>query len=415
MVLASTIVSPAVAADPVQRVDVRVTIEGGDPHPLVRRRVVEAIASAAERLLIGRDSEVVARQSPAFAGVLREVTDRVISGYRVVEIGLQAGATTGVGVRLQPRGAVMSALPVAIAMPGVHPDVQPLVRDALAPAVADLSRLPERLPVEALGWAGPLFERQITELIEASAPGFTAGGRVEAEPVPRVAVVVTAKDARIIRDIGVRFRSSSIPYALLSGHAPQVASMAEPLRGLPVTFATAQRSRLEALLRERLAAYPPAREYAVDARPLVQVAEVTYVTVLADSTIYRGRLEARLNFGTSAPPPDVRAQVGRAFGAFEPFVELILTPSTLAVQSALGLRIEVGTHLAIGAVARFDSGGLAPFLSYRLSPDLAVHAWYAMGTGVVEGTLSYRLNETFSVEAVATSTSVVWLRLVGNL
>lgn len=403
------------AAAPVQRVEVRVVIDGGNPHPLVVRRIVESIGSAAERLFVGRDSEVIARQEPALVGVLREVIDRVVRGYRVAEIGLQAGATTGVGVRIQPRAPVMGAVPVVVTIPGVHPDAQSLVRAVLAPAVADLSRLPDRLPVEALEWAGPVLERQVTELIEAAAAGFSAVGRVEIEPAHRVAVVVAAKDTRVIRDIGVRFRSSSIPYALLSGHAPQVASMAEPLRGLPVAFAAAQRSRLEALITERLSAYPPVHDYAIVARPVLQVAEVTYVTVLADSTVYRGRLEARLNFGTEAPPPDVRAQVGRAFGSLEPFFELTLAPSTLTFRPAVGLRVEVGTHLVIGAMTSFDTAGFTPFLAYRLSPDLAVHGRYFTGTSLLEGTLSYRLSEVFSVEGVATSRSIVWLRLVSNL
>lgn len=403
------------AADPVQRVAVSVAFEGGNPHPLVVRRIAESISSAADRLLVGRDSEVVARQEAVLAGVLREVVDRVVRGYRVVDIRMDAGVTTGVDLRLQPRSPVMGAVPVSITMPGVHPDAQGLVRAALGPAAAELSRLPDRLPVEALEWAGPMLERQIPEVIEATATGFTAAGRIELEPSPRVAVVIAAKDTRVIRDIGVRFRSSSIPFALLSGHAPQVASMAEPLRGLPVTFASAHRSRLEALINERIAAYPPVHDYAIIARPVLQVAEVTYVTVIADSTIYRGRLEARLNFGTEAPPADVRAQAGRAFGSLEPFLELTLVPATLTLQPAAGLRVEIGTQLAIGAMTRFDTAGFTPFVAYRLSPDMAVHGRYFTGTGVLEGTLSYRFNEFLSVEGVATSRNSVWLRLVSNL
>jgi hypothetical protein len=403
------------AADPIQRVEVRLTVEGGEPHPLVVRRMLDAIGSGAERLLVGRDSDLVARQEAALAGVLREVVDRVVRGYRVLEIGFQPGVTTGVSVRVQPRPPILGESPVVITMPAVHAEIQPLVRTVLEPAVPELRRLTERLPAEAAEWAGPVLERRAIEIVEAAAAGFSGRAEITLSPERRLAITLATRDSRVVRDIGVRFRSTSIPYALLSSHAPQVVSMAEPLRGLPVVFATAHRARLEAIIGGHLSAYPPVRDYAVVTRPVLQVAEVTYVTVLADSTLYRGRIEARINFGTQAPPPDVRATLGRLFGSLEPYVEVTLVPSNLALRTVVGLRFELGTNLAIGASTGFDGDGISPFLTYRLSPDLQVHGKYLARFELIEGTLSYRLNESFSVEGVAASDRTVWLRLVGNL
>ncbi|MGQ0568926.1 MAG: hypothetical protein ACT4P5_05235 [Armatimonadota bacterium] len=409
-------VSPARAADPIQRIDVRLTIEGGEPHPLVVRRILDSVGSAAERLLVGRDSELVARQELALVGVLREVVDRVVRGYRVAGMGVQAGSTTVVTARLQPGFPILGeTTPVVVTMREVHPDTQPLVRAVLEPALPDLSRLFQRLPVEALEWASPILERRAVEIVEAAAAGFSGVARIEGEPAPRLTLSIAARDSRVIRDVGVRFRSSSIPLALLDRHAPQVASMAEPLRGLPVVFATAQRARLEALINGRLGAYPPVREYGIITRPVLQVAEVTYVTVLADSTLYRARLEARLNFGNQAPAPDVRAQLGRAFGSLEPYLQLTLVPSNLAVRLAVGVRFEVGTNLVVGVESSTDGGAIDPFVTFRLSPDLQVRGMYAPRTDVLETTLTYRFNEFLSWEGVATSRGLVWVRIVSNL
>lgn len=402
------------AADPIQRVEVSLTVEGGEPHPLVVRRMVESIGSGAERLLLGRDSDLVARQQATLAGVLREVLDRVIGGYRVADLGFQAGVTTVVRVRVEPRGPILGDLHVDVDLPEVHVDAQPLVRAVLEPATADLRRLGVRLPAEALEWAGPLLERQAAEIVEAAAGGFTGRARIQ-PALSRLVVVVGPRDSRVIRDVGVRFRSTSIPYMLLADHGPHVASMAEPLRGLPVVFAAAHRARLEALLAQRLRAYPPVREFAIEARPVLQVAEVTYVTVLAESTLYRGRIEARLNFGTEAPPPDVRATLGRLFGSIEPFVEFTIVPSNLAFRTAVGVRLELGTHVSIGALTGFDEAGVTAFAAYRLSPDLEVRGRYALRTRALETTLSYRMNEFLSWEGVTTSTGFIWLRLVSNL
>ncbi|MBI3998386.1 MAG: hypothetical protein HY355_05080 [Armatimonadetes bacterium] len=403
------------AADPIQRVEVRLTVDGGDPHPLVVRRLVESIGTAAERLLIGRDSEVVARQETALAGVLREVVDRVVRGYRVQALTFQTAATTAVIVQVEPRPPILPEVPVVTRLDAVHPDAHPLVRTVLDPALPELRRLTLRLPMEALEWAGPILERRITEVIENTAAGFTATGRVETAPVARLVVAVAPRDSRVIRDVGVRFRSSSIPYALLNQHGPQVTSMAELLRGLPVVFATAHRMRLEEAIAAQLAAYAPAREYSVIARPVLQVAEVTYVTVLADSTVYRGRLEARLNVGTVAPVPDVRVQLGRAWGSIEPFVELTLIPSNLAFRWATGVRVELGSDVTVGLKARLDGGDQETFITYRLSPDMQVRGAYFMRTEYIETTLTFRLNEFLSLEAVAASNGPIFLRLVSNL
>lgn len=414
-VLLALLASLAHAADPVQRVEVRLTVEGGDPHPLIVQRLVETVGTAAERLLVGRDSEVVGRQEAALAGVLREVVDRVVRGYRVTSLSFQPAATTIVQVAVQARPPVLGEVPVTVTLQGVHPDAQPLVRGVLEPALPELSRLSARLPIEALEWAGAIIERRVTEVVEATLVGFTATGRVETTPTPRIMALVAARDSRTVRDLGIRFRSSSIPYVLLSPHVPQVTSMAELLRGLPVAFATAQRERLQALIGERLAAYQPVNDYSVVARPVLQVAEVTYVTVLADSTLYRGRLDARLNFGTAAPVPDVRGQLGRAFGSLEPFVEIRLIPSNLAVRTFAGLRFDLGDSTTLGFRMRLDGEDTEGFVVQRLSPDLQLKGAYFLRADTIEITVAYRFTDFLSWEAVVNSRGLLYVSIVSNL
>ncbi len=407
---------PARAADPVQRIEVRLTIEDGEPHPLVVRRIIESVGSAAERLLVGRDSEAVARQEAQLVAVLRDVVDRVVRGYRVVAMSFEAGASTVVSARLAPRAPMFTRdVRIDVVAPTVHADAQPLVRAALDPALPRIRDGLNRLPLEALEWARPILEQEAAGAIEAAVQGFTGAASLEGTPIPRVVLSLSPRDTRVIRDIGVRFRSSSIPYTLLSQHSPQVVSMAEPLRGLPVVFAAAHRARFEELIARRLDGYPPVREYAIVARPALQVAEVTYVTVVADSTLYRGRLEARLNFGTQAPPPDVRAQLGRAYGSFEPYAQLTLTPSTLGVRLAVGVRFEIGPLLTIGAETSAAAGGVDPFATLRLSPELLLRGSYAPRDAVLETTITYRLNEFISLEGVGTSRGIYWVRIVSNL
>src|SRR5258708_4364251 len=119
------------------------------------------------------------------------------------------------------------------------------------------------LPVAALDWAGPLVAQQVKEIVEAAVPGFTASYRLRAAEHSILDLTTVPKDSRVIRNIGVRFRSESIPLLLLDQHAPPVASMADPLRGLPVVFVDAQRAAMPHLLNEALPPYPPPVEHTV--------------------------------------------------------------------------------------------------------------------------------------------------------
>src|SRR5438552_16872894 len=90
------------------------------------------------------------------------------------------------------------------------------------------------------------------------------------------------------------------------------------------------------------AAYPPAVEYNLVATSRLEAAETTYVTVSAESLVYRARGEARLNIGPSAPGPEVVVHLGRLVAPpLEPFLEVRLVPTPLSLTAHLGFRYEV--------------------------------------------------------------------------
>jgi len=99
----------------------------------------------------------------------------------------------------------------------------------------------------------------------------------------------------------------------------------------------------------------------------------------------------------------------------EPYVELALAPSTLSLRTAIGARIELGSHVTIGFRTGLDGDNQEASLTYLISPNLHVRGAYFLRTETIETTLGYRLNESFSWEVVATSRGTVWVRLVGNL
>src|SRR3989441_7045136 len=408
---------PARGQAAVQRVTVELTFAGATPHPIIRERLEATVASVAERLLLGRPLDQVTALLPPPEETIARVVERVTAGYAVADAAVRPGIVTTVVVRMRPLGAVVRDVAVISDLRMVHPRVQPLLTALWQPgAVAELQALVTALPVTSFEWAGPLVELGVRDAVEAALPGFTASTRIRPGETTQLDLAILPKDSRVIRNIGVRFRSSSIPIVLLDQHGPQVASMAEPLRGLPVVFAETFRRSLEGVLNEQLASYPPTAEYNIVARSRLEVAETTYVTVSAESLMYRAREEARLNIGPSAPGPEVVAHLGRLIAPpLEPFVEIRLVPTPLSLTADLGIRYEVSPASSLGATYAPSTQETMLWTTVQVSPDLGLRGEWALPTQIFEGTLTYRINEFLAWELIGTSRGDVWLRLTSNL
>lgn len=401
----------------VARVAVVLTFEGDTPHRVIQNRLETTIASVADRLLTGLSLDQVATLEPKPGEMITSVVDRVAIGYSVAEITIQVGATTTVAVRLRPVGAVIREVAIQVDLRAMHPRIQPVVKGLLqARPIGELQALLIGLPVAALDWAGPLVNQQMRETVETALPGFTTSLRLRPAERAVLDLTIGPKDSRVIRNIGVRFRSESIPLVLLDQHAPQVASMAEPVRGLPVAFVDAQRAAIERLLDADLAAYPPSVEYAVVAKARLAVAETLYIYVTAESLVYRARVEARLNIGPQAPGPVVVAHLGRlATPEVEPFVEVHLVPTPLALTAVVGMRFQVSPTAFVAASYAPTPGWTTVWTTVQVSPDVGVRGSWTIPTQVFEGAVTYRINEFLSWELIGTSGASAWVRLVSNL
>ncbi|MGH2452611.1 MAG: hypothetical protein ACRDF5_02460 [bacterium] len=408
-------VAAAAAAAIVQSVEVRLAVEGAGPSGVVRARLQETVETVAQRLLLGRAVDQLRPTQGQWQGTLATVVDRVVTGYTVVETRLEVGAATVVALRLRPDPPVIQSVEV-LPRTVVHAAVAPLVLTPVERQVTPAVRaMLLGLPVEAVDWAGPLIAEEARRASEALLPGFAAAVQVRAGAAARVEIDLAAREGRVVRDIGVRFRSSSVPTLLLEVHGPAVTSLAEPVRGLPVAFAEAHRQDLARLLEARLRAYPPVGEYQMVVRVLLSVAETAYVTVLADSLSWLGRVEAAVNLGSRAPAPELRLHLGRLFDRFELFGEAAIPPNTFAGRYDLGVRYRVSDAIDVGTNVTLNAVAVTGWVTYRFSPDLSLRAAYEIHQRGFEGSVRYRFHEFLSGELVGTSGGEFWLRLISNL
>jgi len=408
---------PAAGQAVVQRTQVILTFEEISPHPVVSERLQATVQSVADRILLGRPLEGLVPLQAPLAETLGEVVTRVAAGYAIATVSIEAGVTSTVSVRLRPVGVIIRTVEVTTDLGAVHPKLHPLINTLLQGGpTQEIRALFEGLPVRALEWAESLLDASAQAVIEAAVVGYTATVRVAPGEALRMTLALAPRDARIIRNLSVRFRSASIPILLLDQHAPQIASMAEPLRGVPVTFARVHQKSLEQLLEADVAAYPPAQEYRVVASVALDVAETTYVTVVADSLTLRGRLEAQLNIGPHAPGPEIVIHLGRlVLPQTEAFVETHIVPNSLGLDWDLGGQLQVSPTTVVGASYRVVARTTSAFTRFQVGPDVALRGIWNLTDLAFEGGLNYRFNEFLAGEVVATSKGEVWLRLISNL
>lgn len=414
-----TAAAPAGAQAAVQRVEVRILFDGPAPHAVVRERLAATVQSVADRLLVGRPLDQTGPFAAQLGTAIADVVGRVASGYALEPVLVEAGAVTVVEARFRPQGPVMQNVAVLPDLSGIHPRLRPLVAAALAERAAPAIRsLYAGLPHAALSWAGALLEARAVGPVEETLPGFTAEAvRVRtAGEGAEIAVEIGPKDTRLIRNIGVRFRSSSVPSMLLDQHGPAVASMAGFLRDAPVAFAQAHAAALAEFIRDDLRRYPPAQQYGIVAAASLDVGETTYVTVVAESLLFRGRVEAQLNVGTRAPGPALVGHLGRLVAPrAEVFAEIHLAPSTLSLDWHAGTVLELAPSLTVGAAYAVIAAEMRVWTAVRLGLDTGVRAAWTLPGDTFEGALVYRFNDVLSGELVGTSRGEWYLRLISNL
>ena len=404
----------AFAQAAVERVDVQVVFDEPPPHPVVRERVQAAVASVAERLLLGRSLEAAQQLQPRLAETMVGVLERVVTGYAVTSAVADIGSVTAVVVRLRPQGDLIRRTLVRLDLREIPARLHALVTVLLQPATDQVRALPAGLPVAA-DWAYPLVEEQARAVIERHLAGYTAVVTLRAAPDAVIEAAVRARDTRVIRNVGVRFRSTTMPNLLLDQHGPAVASLAAFLRGVPVAFAAEQTSDLERILTDDLGAYPPVQQYHVIATAVLQVSETTFVTVVADSLRYRASVEAQLNIGVGAPGPAIVARAGRLIAPqVDAFFELRLVPNTLSFEWDLGGSLALGSSTTVGLSYTVPTAAVTVWTSIGLTPDVTVRGAWNTTAQSFEAAVRYRLNAFLAWEVVGVP-GQVWVRLVSNL
>lgn len=110
-------------AEPVERVDVQITDNGATSRVLLDR-MGKSMQVVAEQLFIDKDSVNINAARGDYERLLAEVGDRVLTGYQMQSVSVNAGAVTNINIQVAPWSAAVDDVFVDLQFSGVERERQ---------------------------------------------------------------------------------------------------------------------------------------------------------------------------------------------------------------------------------------------------------------------------------------------------
>lgn len=107
-------------AEPVERVEVQITDNGATSRVLLDR-MGKSMQVVAEQLFVDKDSVNINAARGDYERLLAEVGDRVLTGYQMQSVSVNAGAVTNINIQVVPWSAAVDDVFVDLQFSGVEP------------------------------------------------------------------------------------------------------------------------------------------------------------------------------------------------------------------------------------------------------------------------------------------------------
>lgn len=117
-------------AEPVDSVRVHITDNGGTSGVLLDR-MSKSMQVVAEQLFVDKDSVNINAARTNYERLLAEVGDRVLTGYQMESVSVNAGAVTDITMRVAPWSAAVENVFVDLQFSGVEPGTAGLLKARL--------------------------------------------------------------------------------------------------------------------------------------------------------------------------------------------------------------------------------------------------------------------------------------------
>lgn len=407
--------------DTIRSLEVRLQFSGVEPPSALQDRIRNSLDVTGRKALEGKSIAEATQLRASLLDVLKKIFDEVLSGFVVDNIDLKIAPSSVLTVRLSAVGPMVRSVRADVELAqSIHPIWNQLFQQS-ADAIAErLSEMFAGVPVKSASWSTILLQRMVETLPDLSQtfPGFDFTVSVTVGETTLVDLSMRSKETPI-RTVTTAIRSTTIPSLLLDDLKMRLSTQSEFMLGLPVEFARRKEAVLMRELTRVLEQTGHKKRLYLNYDVHLSIGRQTRVVVQAESTRFSGFLRGKVSLGKTARNPDVEGHYGIFVSpGTEIFSEVNFFPGPVEMQTNLGLGHRFAESFYLAAGRNVNEGLNRVWVSYQVSPDIIL-SWEK---GVVEekkewieGSVTYRAHEYFSVELVTDFRTDVWLRFVANL
>jgi hypothetical protein len=386
------------------------------PPQRVAKRMGLSVATIGEQMLLGRAVGEVSANKLVYEKLIQEVFDRVLVGYSVQQVNINAGPDTKIEVVIVPWGDVVRDVTLEIDYGTISPNMIPFVKQDMGDLQARIKEVLVGMPVDSVEWAGGVAKNLIREQLASQLPEFHANIEIVAGSVAVVKLSLLPAGA-VVQDVKVTLKSESIPNVLLLEARPMVEEKLADLQGLPVDFIERHRTYFTQRILAEMNSYALVRNFGLILQTAIQVGNETNVQINVESAKYKVTLDGYLDMGREGNSTNnafIRLHVGDFIDPKdELFLETNFFPGTVTWQVAPGWGHVYGKSEVGIKYETYEKQPLF-FFNEDIGHNWACRLERTPGTNYTEFGISYKVHDYLTLEYVISS-QAHWLRVMANL
>ena len=406
---------PAVAlASPIEHVQVNIQDSAQRAGGVLLARMSSSMQVVAEQLLVDRETEQISTAQDEYVSLLREVADRVLTGYQVEKVRLIIGQTAKVNIILSPWGKVIEDVQVDIRFSDVDDHMAQELLTKMPHLQEKIKNTVRGASVDATDWAGGLLRQMIRAEVVEALPNFKAAIELIRQGDKAVVQIVIYPVGKLVQNVQLEIMSDNMPNILFVETTKVFEQEVSNLRGLPVQYVEDNIDAVQNRLLEVLKKQKAIKLYGIIPTLTIIPGPDTVVKARLDSPRYKVWFEGYSDVGRDKQNLSAVAHMGKYIsGLDEVFVETSVMFNPVRWEVSPGYMHKLG-HLSLGYARRLSDEENNYRLEYKFSSKWKIRAEHFGGNTNNELGVRYRIHEFLSAEYVYTKDKA-YLRLVGNL
>lgn len=399
---------------PVESVHVDVGDASGGTSRVLLDKMSGSMQVVAEQLFLDKDDADIAAASADYENLMKEIGDRVFTGYELERTEIIPGKMTSVKMFVRPWSEVISAPAIDLQFSGVDSDTAAFLEARVPQLTQELAEAISGASVAAGDWAGGVLRKIVRDELQDKLPEFKAAVDVLQDEKGTTVQVVIYPVGQMVTDIRYDMHSESIPNILLMELKNSYREKCGKLRGIPVAYAERHKQELEAMIRDMLLEEKEIKYYHLRPVVIIQPGSSLGIDINIVSNEYKIYFEGYGDIGRDSGNLSGKAHIGR-----------LATPQDEIFGEAEVVLDDVDWNYGAGYTRYWGKSGWTYMrrmpdgenvwkLEYSFNPKWRLRAEHFSGDDRNEFGVRYRIHEFLSAEYVYGGDEF-YLRIIGNL